>query len=202
MVLVLFRGMGKGRDYLTRDELVETIRERFREIEGMADGEDHDRTSRRREVVEDLGRLPPTGPRAAPASAGQGRARRADGGEAGRPPRREEALSGEELQDPEEGEPPRVRREREGREAGAGVGKELPPLRPGPRAREMRGEPVGVTRTCSWCARASAKPLPPIVLEHRRSAIDHTIFLCATCSGPNSTVWRMFTRAAGGGSLA
>ena len=48
---------------------------------------------------------------------------------------------------------------------------------------------------CSWCARHSPNPLPPLEVVHKRSAIDTTIFLCATCSGSHSTVWRMFRRS-------
>jgi hypothetical protein len=50
------------------------------------------------------------------------------------------------------------------------------------------------SRICSWCARASAKALPPLTVEHRKSGRDQVVFLCATCVGPSSTVWRMFSR--------
>jgi hypothetical protein len=66
------------------------------------------------------------------------------------------------------------------------------------RTREVSGgevvKDVNASRTCSWCARASAKPLPPMVLEHRRTGMDQTVFACATCVGPNSALWLMFRR--------
>jgi hypothetical protein len=46
----------------------------------------------------------------------------------------------------------------------------------------------------SWCARPRPKPLPPLVLEHRRSGLDSTVFLCVDCVEPKSTVWSMFKR--------
>jgi hypothetical protein len=51
---------------------------------------------------------------------------------------------------------------------------------------------------CSWCTRPRPKPLPPIVLEHRKSGIDNVVFLCVDCVGSSSTVWRMFKRPAEG----
>jgi hypothetical protein len=49
-----------------------------------------------------------------------------------------------------------------------------------------------LNRLCSWCGRTVAKPLPQLLVEHRRSAVDHKLHLCAFCSAPSSSVWMVF----------
>jgi hypothetical protein len=84
---------------------------------------------------------------------------------------------------------------------GPGVRPELPVVRRRPRPRKVPKVAVverDARRVCSWCARPSSKPLPPTVVEHRCSGFDNTLFLRATCAGPDSTVWRIFaTRLSG-----
>jgi hypothetical protein len=132
--------MSRGRTYMSREQLVATIRERFDAMEKKEDAGG----KRKPDLVE-----PPNS--------------------------REEVEAVAARDDP---------RRRE----------ELPVVQKRPRARPVPAKPVGVSRTCSWCARSTPKPLPAITLEHRRSAMYSKMFLCAGCVGPRSTAWRMFCR--------
>jgi hypothetical protein len=62
--------------------------------------------------------------------------------------------------------------------------------------------PDDVRHVCSWCARSVAKPLPPLLVEHRRSGVEHGLHLCAFCSAPSASVWTVFRRPREPGAAA
>jgi hypothetical protein len=139
--------MGRGRDYVTRSELVAEVERRFAAIDAM-EGTSGTEQSGKREAE--------AGPHT-----GEGV------GEGGSGPRPQLPL----------------------------VRRRDTPTRPVPEGSVVTRDDV--RRACSWCSRHKSKPLPPLTLEHRRSGLDVTVFLCATCSGPDSTVWMTFTRPSG-----